>query len=162
MKSFIFLLVMVMSLPLFAQEVKVSARTGDADIDMHLDEVNKYGKAEFEFFKNDVALKFGVKAGEINDYHYKERLSPGDIYYGFTLSVVTDRPARDIFHLYKKKKGWGAVAQELGIKPGSKEFHLLKGRALSGIGKVKSKHVEIKKSGTPKGTTKGTTKGKKK
>lgn len=42
--------------------------------------------------------------------------------------------------LYNNKKGWGAVAIDLGIKPGSREFHRLKGKSISGIGKVKSKH----------------------
>lgn len=155
MKSIIFLLIVGLFFPVNAQEVKVAVRTGDADIDMHLDEVNRYGKAEFEFFKKDMSLKFGVSAGDINDYYYKEKFSPGDIYYAFTLSAVTDRPARTIFDLYKTKKGWGEIAKELGIKPGSREFHMLKGRTISGIGKVKSKHVDTKKGGTPKGTTKG-------
>ena len=152
MKSFIFLLVMVISLPLFAQEVKVSARTGDADIDMHLDEVNKYGKAEFEFFKNDVALKFGVKAGEISDLYYKEKIEPGDIFYAYTLSSIAGKPVRGIIDLHKNKKGWGEIAKQLGIKPGSREFHMLKGKSLSGIGKVKSKHIDSRKGGIQKGT----------
>lgn len=155
MKSIIFLLIVGLFFPVNAQEVKVAVRTGDADIDMHLDEVNRYGKAEFEFYKKDMSLKFGVSAGDINDYYYKEKFSPGEIYYAFTLSTVTDRPIRTIFDLYKTKKGWGAIAQELGIKPGSREFHMLKGRSLSGIGKVKSKHVDTKKGGTPKSTPKG-------
>ena len=155
MKSIILLLIVVLFFPVYAQEVKVTARSGDADIDLHLDEVNKYGRAEFEFFKKDMSLKFGVAAGDIHSYYYKEKVSPGDIYYAFTLSAVSGRPVRNIFDLYKKKKGWGAIAQELGIKPGSREFHMLKGRTLSGIGKVKSKHVDTKKGGTPKSTPKG-------
>lgn len=155
MKSTLFLSLFVILPFLYSQETTVAVRTGDADIDMHLDEVNRYGKAEFEFFKKDLSLKFGVSAGDINDYYYKEKFSPGDIYYAFTLSAVTDRPVRTIFDLYKTKKGWGAIAQEMGIKPGSREFHMLKGRSLSGIGKVKSKHVDTKKGGIPKSTSKG-------
>lgn len=155
MKSIIILLIVVLFFPVYAQEVKVTARSGDADIDMHLDKVNRYGKAEFEFYKKDMSLKFGVSADEINDYYYKEKYSPGDIYYAYTLSAVSGRPVRTIFDIYKKKKGWGATAQELGIKPGSREFHMLKGRSLSGIGKVKSKHVDTKKGGTSKSTPKG-------
>lgn len=151
MKSIIFFLFIVLCLPVYSQEVAVSVKTGDADIDLHLDQVNNYGRAEFEFFKKDMSLKFGVAAGDIHNYYYKEKFSPGDIYYGYTLSIVTGKPVRTIFDLYKQKKGWGAIAQELGIKPGSREFHMLKGRALSGIGKVKSKHTDTKKGGAPKG-----------
>jgi hypothetical protein len=45
----------------------------------------------------------------------------------------------DVIVLYKDKKGWGEVANDLGIKPGSREFFRLKGKSISGIGKVKSK-----------------------
>lgn len=155
MKSIIFLLIVGLFLPVYAQEAKVAVRTGDADIDLHLDEVNRYGRAEFEFFKKDMSLKFGVEAGDIHNYYYKEKFSPGDIYYAYTLSVVSGRPVRNIFDMYKQKKGWGAIAQELGIKPGSKEFHMLRGRSLSGIGKVKSKHVDTKKGSTSKSPPKG-------
>lgn len=155
MKTILLFLAVILIVPVTAQEVRVTARTGDADIDMHLDEVNKYGKAEFEFFKNDVALKFGARTGDINDFYYKEKVSPADIYYAYTLSSVSGRPVRGIIDMHKTKKGWGEIAKELGIKPGSREFHMMKGKSLSGIGKVKSKHFDSRKGGNEKGTNKG-------
>ncbi len=152
MKSILFLLILVLLLPVYPQETTVTVGTGDVDIDLHLDEVNKYGKAEFEFFKNDVALKFGVKAGEINDLYYKEKIEPGDIFYAYTLSSIAGKPVRGIIDLHKNKKGWGEIAKQLGIKPGSRDFHMLKGKSLSGIGKVKSKHIDSRKGGIQKGT----------
>lgn len=151
MKTGMILFIALMISVSSAQEIKVSARTGDADIDMHLSQINKYGKADFEFFKKDMTLKFGASSSEINDYYYKDRINPGDIYYGYTLSSVSGRPVGNIMEMYKKKKGWGEIAKELGIKPGSREFHMMKGKALSGIGKVKSKHIDSRKGGKPKG-----------
>lgn len=155
MKKLIFLLVFILFSYISAQESRVVVRTGDADVDMHLDQINKYGRAEFEFFKKDLSLKFGAAIGEINDYYYKEKISPGDLYYAYTLSSNTGKPVSGIIDMYKSKKGWGEIAQELGIKPGSREFHMLKGKTLSGIGKVKSKHIDSRKGGSSKGSSKG-------
>jgi len=45
------------------------------------------------------------------------------------LGEMSKRPTSSIIEKYKasKGKGWGGVAKSLGIKPGSKEFHALKG-----------------------------------
>lgn len=155
MKNITIILFIVFSSSLFAQDVNTYVKTGDAEIDFHLDQINDYGRAEYEFFKKDMSLKFGVSTGLVDDYYYKQKISPANMYMGFVLNGVTDKPIADIFALYKERKGWGELAKELGIKPGSREFHMMKGKALSGIGKVKSKHFESRKGGMQKGTKKG-------
>lgn len=135
-----------------AQELKISFNTGDSDIDRHLTDINAYGKAEYDFFKKELSLKFGITAKEIDRYVYTEKVSPGDLYYACAISNTTGRKVNDVIVLYKDKKGWGAVAKELGIKPGSKEFHRLKSKSISGIGKVKSMHTD---NGKGKGKSKG-------
>lgn len=149
MQKIIFSFILLSSF-LFAQEMRVSFNTGDDDIDLHLQDVNAYGKAEFEFFKKDMSLKFGISTRDVDRYVYDEKVRPGDFYYACALSSVTGKKVGDVVVLYKNKKGWGAVAFDLGIKPGSKEFHRLKGKSISGIGKVKSKHWDNGKS-KPKG-----------
>jgi hypothetical protein len=44
------------------------------------------------------------------------------------LGHMTGRPFEKVYPTYKKNrgKGWGVIAKELGIKPGSPEFHALK------------------------------------
>ena len=44
------------------------------------------------------------------------------------LAKATHRPVLTVAERYKKNpgKGWGVVAKDLGIKPGSSEFHELK------------------------------------
>jgi hypothetical protein len=120
--------------------MRVSFETGDDDINQHLNEVNAYAKAEYQFFKKDLSLKFGISTRDVDRFIYDEKVRPGDLYYACTMSNVTGKRVNDVLVLYKEKQGWGAVAQEYGIKPGSKEFHRLKGKSISGIGKVKSKH----------------------
>ena len=78
--------------------------------------------------------------------------SPADAYIIFRLGEMAARPADYVVQRYKsgKSKGWGAFAQSLGIKPGSKEFHALKrgedlysddtrGQGSSGKGKGRGK-----------------------
>ena len=72
---------------------------------------------------------------------------PADAYIVLRLGEMSAKPTDYVIEKYKsgKSKGWGALAQSLGIKPGSKEFHALKrGSDLyddndKGKGKSKSK-----------------------
>jgi hypothetical protein len=70
---------------------------------------------------------------------------PADAYMVLRLGEMSAKPTDYVIKKYKfgKGKGWGALAQSLGIKPGSKEFHALKrGSDLyddKGKGKVKGK-----------------------
>ena len=53
---------------------------------------------------------------------------PVDAYMVLRLGEMSAKPTDYVIGKYKsgKGKGWGALAQSLGIKPGSKEFHALK------------------------------------
>jgi hypothetical protein len=53
---------------------------------------------------------------------------PSDAYIVLRLEEMSAKPTDYVIEKYKsgKGKGWGALAQSLGIKPGSKEFHALK------------------------------------
>ena len=53
---------------------------------------------------------------------------PADAYMVFRLGEMAGRPPEYVLEQYKtgRGKGWGALAQSLGIKPGSPEFHALK------------------------------------
>ena len=70
---------------------------------------------------------------------------PGDAYMCFRVAEITKKPVDIVLREYKanKGKGWGVIAKNLGIKPGSKEFHELKknkfSSAASGVGEGKGK-----------------------
>jgi len=49
---------------------------------------------------------------------------------------------------YKEKKGWGSIAKELGIKPGSEQFHALKNNTFKYIDRER---IQTKKSKSVKG-----------
>jgi len=73
--------------------------------------------------------------------------TPADAYIVFRLGEMSRRPTDHVLSQYRtaKGKGWGVIAQSLGIKPGSPEFHALKkGQDLytgnEGKAKGKKKH----------------------
>jgi len=69
-------------------------------------------------------------------------MEPADVYYASVLSSASGKPISDVVGLYKDKKGWGAVAKELGIKSGSEEFHELKANTMKKSGKDKEKKTK--------------------
>lgn len=146
----IFLFAILISSFTFAQNLSLSFDTGDNEVDLYLNDVNAYAKANYDFFRKDLSLKFGISTRDVDRYVYKENVRPADLYYACAVSSITGRKVGDVIILYKDKKGWGAVAKELGIKPGSKEFHRLKSKSISGIGKVKSRNKENYR-GNPRG-----------
>ncbi len=46
----------------------------------------------------------------------------------YQLGQMSRQPTERVIDVYQsgKGKGWGVIAKELGIKPGSREFHALK------------------------------------
>ncbi len=75
---------------------------------------------------------------------------PADAYMIFRLGELSKKPPEYVLKEYKtgKGKGWGVIAKNLGIKPGSKEFHALK------------KGSDLYDQESPKGQGKGKGKGK--
>jgi hypothetical protein len=54
--------------------------------------------------------------------------SHSDAYMIFRLGELSHRPFNDVLDVYRtnQHQGWGRMAKNLGIKPGSQEFHALK------------------------------------
>ena len=65
-------------------------------------------------------------------------MRPGEIYFALELSRITAKPIDEVIRVYKanRTKGWGAIAQKLSVKPGSKEFHMLKEQTNKHAGKA--------------------------
>ena len=89
--------------------------------------VDAQAKADMAKFQWTVSAQFGVPEvqveavlGQVHD--------PGDAFMVFQLGQWSRQPADRVVPVYQahKSKGWGALAKELGIKPGSPEFHALK------------------------------------
>lgn len=159
MKKSTFLLIgLVVNTILFSQNFSISAKSGDTELDATLNDINIKAKTDIKIFKNDMSVEFGVSGGKIDKLLIEKNMSPADVYMTYEIGRMTGKKDDDVLKVYDKSssKGWGAMAKELGIKPGSPEFHALKGKAK----KSKDKGNKAKKGGDGSGNGNGNGKGK--
>lgn len=130
MKNLIILILTTLSLSFNAQ---VSFNTGNSQLESDLNAINTKGTANFDLFKSDLSVSFGVSSSKIDKMKNDLNMIPGEIYLAFEIAKLVKKPIDDILKVYSvdKDKGWGYIAKEVGIKPGSAEFHALKNNASS-------------------------------
>ena len=126
---------------LSAQVISYNPRTGDIRIDSELGYMNDYGRDNRDYFTDDVVNNFGAPRYLVNDLLTTRHWQPGDVYYACALAYQLHRPCGDVVKQYDSNRGqgWGVVAQRMGIKPGSAQFHALKGQVGKSNGKFKSR-----------------------
>lgn len=107
--------------------VALSAALAHADLDGYLKELDIRARADFGDFKAQVGAHFGVPAPDL-DLVFKGVLTPADAVICLWLGQQSGRPYDVVMREYRARKGqgWGALAQSLGIKPGSPQFKALK------------------------------------
>jgi len=113
-----------------AQVVGYNFRTGDAWVDTELGNFSDYGRRDRGYFVDDLVQSYGAPRYLVNELLDKRRWDPGDVYYASALAYQSRRPLGDVAREFENSKGqgWGVVAMRMGIKPGSAEFHALKGQ----------------------------------
>lgn len=109
-----------------AQIVKFTATVGDVEIDNLLTDIHNQALRDITAFHNNVVNTFNIVGSKVDAA--LKILAPGDIYMAAQLSVSIGKPFDEVVKTYSanKSKGWGAIAKEMGIKPGSAEFHAMK------------------------------------
>lgn len=88
---------------------------------------NIRAEADPSGFRAQLATRF--KIGDVQiDAVLGNVKSPADAYLVLRFGEMAARPIDFVIDRYRAEKstGWGALAQSLGIKPGSREFHALK------------------------------------
>ena len=98
-----------------------------ADLDSFLENVNIQARADLRGFSLKVSTQFGVSVQRVEAV-LRMVATPADAFMVFQVGQMAHRPPETVVQAYQthKGKGWGVIAKELGIKPGSKEFHALK------------------------------------
>ena len=98
-----------------------------ASLDSFMANLNIQAQADLPGFKAKVSAQFGVPVPQV-DMVFAKVAAPADVFMTFQLGQMTNKPAPVVLQSYQsnKGKGWGVIAKELGIKPGSAEFHALK------------------------------------
>lgn len=125
MKTFMYSIFFFCSFASFGQ---ISFNTGDASFDAELNVMNTDAKKDINLFKTDMSDLFDVGKDVITGLLDKA-LEPAEVYLSMKIGDLLNLPVEDVVKSYEanKDKGWGAIAKDLGIKPGSPEFHELKG-----------------------------------
>lgn len=121
---------LALAAPATAQDLTVgfSPRTGDVWVDTWLGDVNRYGSAYREPFVDELVRYHRAPRDLVDELLRRPGWTPGDVYFACSLAAVIGRPCRYVVDEYERDRGagWGALAQRMGIKPGSAEFHRLK------------------------------------
>lgn len=122
-----------------AQIVKFTATVGDLEMDNLLTDIHNQALKDITAFHNNVVSSFNIVGSKVDAA--LKILAPGDLYMAAQLSVSIGKPFEEVVKTYSanKSKGWGAIAKEMGIKPGSPEFHAMKKSMKSKGGKGGSK-----------------------
>ncbi|MFL5753412.1 MAG: hypothetical protein ACJ76F_08395 [Bacteroidia bacterium] len=127
MKSIFFLLgFILLSNGFKSQQLSFSAKTGDSEMDLYLKDINTKALADPEQFKISASTSFNIGKTKID--LMLTNMAPGDVYMALQLASSTGKPVDEVVSAYTKNKGkgWGVIAKEMGIKPGSPEFHAMK------------------------------------
>lgn len=111
-----------------AQTIGYNIRTGDVWVDTRLGEINDYGRRYRDPFVDEMTGYYGAPRSLVDELLDRRRWAPGDVYYACALAHSLGRPCQEVVREYDRNpgQGWGAVAQRMGIKPGSPAFHALK------------------------------------
>ncbi len=119
------------------------AGVAHADLDGFIRRVNEQAKSDITRFNQKLSSQFGIPVPRVEAI-MKAVANPADAFMCLQLGVMAQKQPEAVVQTYQanKGKGWGAIAKDLGIKPGSPEFHALK-------------RGDFALTGTPAGSTGG-------
>jgi len=144
----------------FAYGMDPSFATGDRKLDSTLEQLNIAASADPDGFVRRLSSMHNFPEQELRQARDTYGLGGADLFMATGLAREIHRPVHSVAEEFKQNqgKGWGVIAQDLGIKPGSTEFHQLKRDArgsldyMESMAKSKQKHEQrTKKAAQGKG-----------
>jgi hypothetical protein len=87
---------------------------------------NRIGTQDPALFTRMLARQHNLNESAISDLHKKFHSNWGDLAVGLEMGNLSRKPMNTVVDVYEKNQGWGNIAKDLGIKPGSQEFHRMK------------------------------------
>jgi hypothetical protein len=98
-----------------------------AELARFLTNLDVQAKDDLNGYCEKLGGQFGVPLQQVQDILTVVE-APADAFMVLQLGQMTKKQPETVLETYErnKGKGWGVIAQELGIKPGSPEFHALK------------------------------------
>ncbi len=125
-RIFLFCLVLLLLSPLAAFA---------GGLDAFLSDVNIEARADLPGFSVKLSTQFGVPVPQVQAIVQAVH-EPADAFMVFQLGQMSGKAPERVMAVYgpNRGRGWGVIAKQLGIKPGSPEFHALKSGNLSFTG----------------------------
>lgn len=107
---------------------KYAPNTGDKDLDLVLSNLNVEAGVHVDAFVSELSISYALPKAQIEDLVYTMRMPFGDVFISVWLAASMKKPLSVVVKEYEanRDKGWGGMAKNLGIKPGSEVFHSLK------------------------------------
>ncbi len=101
-------------------------------LESFLGEVEVRASKDMGSFRADLRLTFDVSDGTL-DGLFEVMSKSSDVYMCLRIGEVAKQPIDRVVEEHQRlgSQGWGVIAKNLGIKPGSEEFHALKAGRLS-------------------------------
>jgi hypothetical protein len=125
----------------FDLSFKYNAKSGDKQLDITLGDINAEAESDPDGFITDMSNSYGVPKTEVNDLIYRVKMPFADAYMTIKIASLINKPISTVVKEYKanRGRGWGVIAKNLGIKPGSAAFHALKKDASVRLDKAKGR-----------------------
>ena len=125
-----------------------SFATGDRKLNSTLEQLNIAAGADPDAFIKRLSSVHNFPEQELRRASETYGLGGADLFMATALAREIHRPVYSVAEEFKQNqaKGWGAIAKDLGIKPGSSEFHQLKRDAKGSLDYMKSTAKSKKKA----------------
>lgn len=136
-----YLFLFVFTFNFYLVSAQISFHTGNVQLDADLNIINKHARTNLSSFRTDMKLSYNLSDNKFDYMNVNLGMVPGDMYLSLEISRIKRVSLDDVLIVYRehKSKGWGVIAKQLGIKPGSSEFHQLKNNASSKKAKSQGK-----------------------
>lgn len=124
----------LMRLNLLVLLMVVTTTATAGDLERFIDDIEIRAGKDLGAFKADLAVNFDVSEKKI-DWMFQAMHRSSDVYMCLRVGELAHQPIDRVIEEYKlhRGSGWGVIAKNLGIKPGSAEFHALKKGKLPGM-----------------------------
>lgn len=126
--------------PAYGLGSKPAGVTGDRGFDSILDNLNASANADPDGFYRQLSVRQGIPEQDLRQAKDRFGLGYSDVYMASAIARAKNRPILGVAEDYRQNqgKGWGVMAQEMGIKPGSDEFHAMKRGARGSLDYMKA------------------------
>jgi len=127
------ILLLVPAFIAYTASAQISFNTGNPQFDSDLNVINAYAISDIGSFKAEMSLSYNLTERNFDYMHGSLHMEPGEIYLAVEISKIGKISLDNVISIYQtdKSKGWGYIAKQAGIKPGSAEFQQLKNNANS-------------------------------